>query len=166
MTIHSLETWLSRILDERLESAEREGRDPGGLAIAREIYEGESDFIEEAKEAWMLQKLAWYANRKLGDRWRAKYPQTELPGFEGMDRTIFLRNGRRPRLDYCSAPEIEDHIKLLRSRFRDSPKLKRMEALLELMHRYTPEQRDITWIEVKRKELERRDFERIVGSGE
>jgi hypothetical protein len=165
MSIRSIENRLDRILGERLERIETHGRrSPGGLAIAREIYESEPALMEELKDPWMLQKLAWLVNRKLAERWRTKYPQVELPGFEGMDRTIILRNGRRPRLDYCRAAEIEDHIKLIRVRFEGSLRLKKMEALLELMHRYTPDDPDINWSDVKRKELERRDFERLVGS--
>jgi hypothetical protein len=123
--------------------------------------------IEDLKEAWMLEKLAWHINRKRGDRWRRRSPQMDLPGFENMPRMIFLRNGQRPRLEYATTSDIEDHVKLLRTRFHDSARVKKMEAVLALMRQHTSENqesRGITWGEVKQKELERRDFERLVNS--
>jgi len=81
-----------------------------------------------------------------------------------MPSMIFLRNGQRPKLEYATTSDIEDHVKLLRTRFHDSPRVKKMEAVLELMRGHTSQNRGITWGEVKRKELERRDFDRLVGS--
>jgi len=164
MPIESVQSRLNRALDDAVELADLGGRHLPGIAIARTIYTAEPELIEELKEAWMLEKLAWHINRKRGDRWRRKSPQMELPGFENMPSMIFLRNGQRPKLEYATTSDIEDHVKLLRTRFHDSPRVKKMEAVLELMRRHTSQNRGITWGEVKRKELERRDFDRLVGS--
>src|SRR5271157_435712 len=103
MTIQSVENRLDRTLDEAIDLADRDGRRESGLAIAQRIYASERALIEELKEAWMVEKLAWHINRKRGERWRVKSPQMELPGFEDMPRTIFLRNGQRPRMEYATA---------------------------------------------------------------
>lgn len=165
MTINeSVETRLNQILDDAIELADLGNRRVRGIAIARRIYADHASLIEELKEPWMLEKLTWHINRRRGERWRAKSPQMELPGFEDMPRMIFLRTGQRPRLDYSTATEIEDHIKLLRIRFNDAPRVKKMEAVLDLMRRYSAENRGITWAEVKQKEMERRVFDKLIGS--
>jgi hypothetical protein len=112
----------------------------------------------------MIDRLAWQINRKRGERCRSKYPQMVLPGLEEEPYRINLRNGQRPRLNYATTSQVEDHVKLLRSRFQGSTRLKRMEAIAEIMRRYVDDNIGITWSEVKAKELERRDFERLVGS--
>ena len=122
--------------------------------------------MEMLKEPWMVERLAWQINRKRAERWRAESSQLALPGFEEMPLRIFLRNGQRPRLEFATMSQVEDHVKLLRTRFKNSPRLRKMEAVLDLMRRYA-EDKDAfgaTWADVKRKELERRDFERLVGA--
>lgn len=164
--IQSVENRLSQILDDAIDLAYLGEKRIEGLAIARHVFSSEPALMEELKEAWMVEKLAWYINRKRGERWRSKLPQINLPGFEDMPRTIFLRSGERPRLEYATVGVIEDHVKMLRARLRDSPKVRKMEAVLALMRHYSCDRdhRDITWQDVKKRELERLDFERIVGS--
>jgi hypothetical protein len=165
VTIQSVEKRLDGILDAAIERAYNDHRGIKGAALAREIYGSEPELMEELKESWMVERLAWHINRKRTERWRENSSQLVLPGFEEMPLRIFLRNGERPRLDYATMSQIEDHVKLLRTRFTNSPRLKRMEAVLDLMRRYAAQKENfgITWSDVKKKELERRDFERLVG---
>jgi hypothetical protein len=160
----SVDKRLSGVLDAAIEIAALGEKRVSSIDIARHVFQSEAALMDQLKELWMVEKLAWYVNRKRGELWRAKRgPQMYLPGFEDVPKTIFLRNGQRPRLEYATVGAVEDHVKLLRSRFRDSRKVKKMEAVLELMRKYTPDEKDITWGEVKKKELERRDFDRLVG---
>lgn len=69
--------------------------------------------------------------------------QINLPGFEGLPQTIFLRNGRRQRLDYANAAQISEHIAMLKARMERSPKIAQFQAVLKIMRKYTDEQPDI-----------------------
>ncbi len=79
------------------------------------------------------------------------------PIFQGLPESIFLRNGRRPRLDHCTVSEVDDNIKLRRTRADNDPHLAQMEAVSRLMHEYSAENRGITWAEVKRREAAKRE---------
>jgi hypothetical protein len=162
MTIQSVENRLNRVLDEAIELAYLEKSGVNGMAVARRIYESEPALMNELKERWMIERLAWQINRKRAERWRARSSQMELPGFEEMPRRILLRNGTRPRLEYSTVREVEEHLRLLRSRFKKSAQVRKMEAVLELMRRYAEDDPDITWADVKKKEMERGDFERLL----
>ena len=166
MTIQTVEKRLDEVLAEAMDAAYEAGRGVKGAKLAREIYLSQSELMEMLKEPWMVEWLAWQINRKRAERWRAESSQLALPGFEEMPLRIFLRNGQRPRLEFATMSQVEDHVKLLRTRFKNSPRLRKMEAVLDLMRRYA-EDKDAfgaTWADVKRKELERRDFERLVGA--
>jgi len=167
MTIQTVEKRLDEVLEQAIGSGlrsrarrQRSKARQGDLRI-RARFDGGT----EGTFGW-VERLAWQINRKRAERWRAGSSQLALPGFEEMPLRIFLRNGQRPRPGVSpQLSQVEDHVKLLRTRFKNSPRLKKMEAVLELMRRYADDKDAFgeTWGDVKKKELERRDFDRLVG---
>ena len=165
-----------RSIDRRIEEAadaalseadllcERENRYPTIAGMAEAIYSGRPDLMEEAKKPVLLDRLQWVLKRRKLARFQEEFHQMDLPGLE-LPRTVFLRNGSRPRLDLCTAPEIDNAIRVLEgnARERETPKLRRLKIARQIMDPYLLGQPKIHWGEVKKKELERRDFNRLVG---
>ena len=56
-----------------------------------------------------------------------------------------------------TAAQVAAHVAMLRKRFEAKPTIKLMEAVLDLMRKYTPKKRSITWGEVKRLEFKARE---------
>lgn len=153
----SIETQITKVLDEAIELADIGGATTATSAIAERVYDSESDLMAELQRPWMVDRLIWMISRMRRTRRRAKMVdgQLVLPGFETAPRTIFMRDGRRQQLDKANVTQIVEHLKMLRARLKQHSKIDQMEAVLELMRKYSQEQPGITWAEVKRKELER-----------
>lgn len=143
---------------------DRTSRYPTVPEMAEAAYEKNGDLMEQAKKPILLDRLCWVIKRRKAARFAKKYRQLELPGLE-LPQTIFLKDGRRPRLEYCTARQIDEAIKLLEAQTRDRqiPKVRKLKIAREIMEEYQLQKRDITWGEVKQKEAEKRDFERLVG---
>jgi hypothetical protein len=153
---------IDKLIDEAIELADIGGIRVSHWAIAERLYDSEAALMKEIERTWILERLVWIISRKRRNRYLTRQAdemptiyssQLVLPGFEGLPRTIFLKNGKRHRLDFATAPQVNEHIAMLKARMDRSPKIARFEAVLKVMRKYTGQQPDITWAEVKAKEL-------------
>jgi hypothetical protein len=156
----SLEKRIEHMLDEAIELADLGDRRVPAQKIAERIVDSETELVREAQRFWSIERLTWMISRRRRARWRNETPlQMVLPDpiFQGLPRTIFLRNGQRPRLDFCTVSETEDHLKLLRDRLKSHPRVQQMEAVVELHRKWAAIQRGISWSDAKRREAESRE---------
>jgi hypothetical protein len=123
-------------------------------ACAEQFYNSHPQLMEKLKRPWLVQRLTKMIKNGTHQGWpKLEFDsQMNLPGFEDLPRRIFLRDGRRKLLDKATVGDIRQHIKMLRDRFLQRPKIKRMEAVLELMEKYSKIKPKITWREVKQRE--------------
>ncbi len=147
------------VLREAIELAGLTGK-RSNRAIAERIYDSEPALMAEYQRQWSIDRLLWMIakeRRQLilsgGESPEIAAVQVNLPGFEGLPQTIFLRNGRRQRLDYANATQIAEHIAMLKARMDRSPKIAQFQAVLKIMRKYTDAKPDIIWAEVKQLEL-------------
>lgn len=157
----NMEKQIERRVDEAIELADLGASDVTARAIAEGIYDSEPELMEQLKRPWMVDRLLWMVSRKRRNRRRVQRgdDQLTLPGFEGLPRSIFLPDGHRKSLDDANVTQVRAHLNMLRNRLKHHPKIEQMEAVLELMRKYSGEQPRITWAEVKRREFERREAE-------
>ena len=159
MTTESLTFRVERLISEAIELADIGGVAVRSRTIAERIYDTNPELMAELSRPWCLDRLLWIIGRRRVSAWRNRaievYPQLVLPGFEGLPRTIFLRNGSRKKLDDATATNVSEHIKMLKARIKTSTKIQRMEAVLGLIQKYSRDEPGITWAEVKRRELAR-----------
>jgi hypothetical protein len=153
---------VDKVIADAIELADIGGIRVSNQAIAERIYDSELDLMRELQRPWMLDRLLWIISRKRRNRFMGQQAddnptdysvQLVLPGFEGLPRTIFLKNGKRHRLDFATTQQVAEHIAMLKARMDESPKIARFEAVLKLMRKYSDAKPDIRWIEVKRAEL-------------
>jgi hypothetical protein len=126
-------------------------------SCAERFYDSHSALMERLKRPWLITRLTNMIKNGMRQGWskfEVEKQQLNLPGFETLPRRIFLSNGTRKLLDTVTIGEIRQHIKMLRHRFRNDPKIKQMEAVLALMGKYTSTKPRITWREVKQREVE------------
>ena len=165
----SIDKGLEEAADSALSDAaiilDRTGKYPTIPEMAESAYGKHEDLMEAAKKQVLLDRLCWIIKRRKAARFAKDYRQLDLPGLE-LPRTIFLKNGSRPYLENCTARQFDEAIKVLegQSRERQTPKLRKLKIAREIMEEYQLQRRDITWGEVKRKEAEKRDFERLIGA--
>lgn len=135
------------------------GRKVSNRAIVERIYDSEPELMAEYQRQWSIDRMLWMIARERRERIAGSEgpeivaTQINLPGFEDLPQTIFLRNGRRQKLDYANVTQITEHIAMLKARMERSPKIIQFEAMLKMMRKYSVNQPDIRWIEVKRAEL-------------
>lgn len=127
-------------------------------AIVERVYDTEPELMAAYQRQWSIDRMLWMIARERRQKFVSETPeiiaiQPNLPGFEGLPQTIFLRNGRRQRLDYANSAQITEHIAMLKARMDRSPKIAQFQAILKVMRKYTDEQPDIIWAEVKRREI-------------
>jgi hypothetical protein len=157
----SLEDRVSKVIEEALELADLGDLYIPAHKVAARVFETETDLIAEVARPWIVERLTWMISRRRGARRTEKYPSEQMvlpdPIFQGLPKTIFLRNGERPRLDYATLTETEDHLKLLRERFKTNARVTQFEALVELHRKWAAVYRGITWTDAKRREAEQRE---------
>jgi hypothetical protein len=137
------------------------GRKVSNRAIVERVYDSEPRLMAEYQRQWSIDRMLWMIARERRERYAgagAEAPeivamQINLPGFEDLPQTIFLRNGRRQRLDYANVTQITEHIAMLKARAERSPKIVQFEAVVKVMRKYSDKQPDIRWLDVKRAEL-------------
>ncbi len=134
------------------------GRKVSNRAIVERIYDSEPALMAEYQRQWSIDRMLWMIAKERRARYMSGSPevaaiQINLPGFEDLPQTIFLRNGRRQRLDYANVTQINEHIAMLKARMERSPKIVQFEAMLKVMRKYSEDRPDIRWIDVKRLEL-------------
>jgi len=167
--LQTLTVRLEQAVDAALSAADavyaREHKWPGIAGIAESLYNAQPELMEEAKRPIIMERLYWLIKRRRSARRDERYHQLELPGIE-LPRTVFLKNGSRTRVDYLTATQIDEAVKVLeaQSRERQTPKIRRLRAAREVMERYLADNRTITWGDVKKREIERLDFERLINS--
>jgi hypothetical protein len=160
-TIRISEQKITAVLREAIELAGiAGGRKVSNRAIVERIYDSEPQLMAEYQRQWSIDRMLWMIARERRERHvggseaqEIVSMQINLPGFEDLPQTIFLRNGRRQRLDYANVTQITEHIAMLKARMERSPKIIQFEAMLKVMRKYSAETPDIRWIEVKRAEL-------------
>lgn len=155
----SSEAKIDQIVIDALELADLGGIRVTTRAIAERVYDSEPELMKEMQRPWMVDRLIWMISRKRRVRRAVHYDQAQmtLPGFEGLPKAIFLPNGQRMPLDNATTANVRDHIKMLRARLKSIGKIQLFESVVELMSGYrTPM---ITWAEVKRRELAKREAE-------
>ncbi len=134
------------------------GRKVSNRAIVERIYDTEPALMADYQRQWSIDRILWMIARERRERHAGEpqeyiSPQINLPGFEDLPQTIFLRNGRRQRLDYANVTQITEHIAMLKARMERSPKIVQFEAMVKVMRKYSAAAPDIRWIDVKRAEL-------------
>jgi hypothetical protein len=148
-----LERRLADILHEAISMADLGQARVPSHAIAERIFSEQPELMAELHHLWAVERLIWMIARARRARRRETRPSLQLvlddPLFKDLPETIYLRNGRRPKLDHCNATQVEEYLKSLRERYAHHRKVTQMEAVLEKMRLYTGEKRGITWGEVK-----------------
>jgi hypothetical protein len=168
----AIEKQLERAVDAKLSAADKlweqtyrlpDARYPSILEMADDLYAQNADLMEEAKKQVLLDRLYWLFKRRKAAKFAIDFRQIDLPGLD-LPRTVYLKNGSRPRIELCTARQIDEGIKVLeaQARERQNPKIARLKIAREMMESYLADTKGITWGEVKQKELERRDFERLL----
>ena len=149
------------VIKEALELADLGGARAPAVQIAQRIYASEPALMEEAGRIWILERLTWLILRRRSRQWTEPqdYVQLLLPEFPNEPKMIWLPGGERERFNSCSVKQVDAHIKMLKARYAQGARVRRMEKVSELMHRYSLESPGITWFEVKQRELARRDAE-------
>jgi hypothetical protein len=124
-------------------------------SCAERFYDSHPDLMERLKRSWIVKRLAQTIKNGAKQGWAKLDFETRgsaqlcLPGFENLPKRIFLRNGARKLLDKSTVADIQQHLKMLRQRFATSSKIKKIEAVLDLMQKYTTLHPKITWEKVK-----------------
>jgi hypothetical protein len=158
-----LETRIELMLDEAIELASLGDQHIKARSIAERIYESEKDLMEEVSRLWVVERLTWMITRRRRARWDQELGRGQMmlpdPVFQGLPKTVFLRNGQRPRLMHTVLSETEDHLKLLRERFKNDPRVRQFEAVVELHRKWSAVQRGITLGEAMKHEAQEREQE-------
>jgi hypothetical protein len=157
----NLEKRLERVLDEAIELADLGDQRIPAHKIAERVFDSEIELVAELSRAWVIERFTWMISRRRRARWDQKWAHHQLvlpdPVFHGLPKTVFLRNGKRPNLDRCTLGETNDHLKLLRERFKNHPRVGQFEKVVELHQKWAAVQRNITWAEAKQREAESRE---------
>jgi hypothetical protein len=158
-----LETRLEKTLDEAIELASIGDQYVSARKIAERIYATETEIVQEISRPLVIDRLTWMITRRRRARWDQKYSRNQMmlpdPIFQGLPKTVFLRNGARPRLMHTTLSQTEDHLKLLRERFKNDPRVRQFEAVVELHRKWTAIHRGITLAEAMKHEAEERERE-------
>ncbi len=125
-------------------------------SCAEQFYDTHPDLIDKLKRPWMVQRITNLIKNRMQRGWPeiGESTQIALPGFEDLPRRIFLKDGGRKLLDKATIGDIRQHLQMLRKRFREHPKIKQMQAILELMEKYAKSNQRVTWKQVKQKEFQ------------
>ncbi|GAC1424738.1 MAG: hypothetical protein NVSMB64_32040 [Candidatus Velthaea sp.] len=156
----TLEKRMRQALDDAIELADLGDRRVPAAKIAESVFDRETELIEELSRPWITERLAWLIARRRKERWNAESPFGQMilgdPVFQGLPKTIFIRSGQRPILRDATLRETEDHLKLLRDRFKNNPRVKQFEAVVELHRKWAAVRRGISWSDAQRLEAEER----------
>ena len=157
----TLEKRLEKALDEAIELADLGDEHIPAVKIAGRVFDSETDLIEEITRPWIVERLAWMISRRRRARWDRELGRGQMilpdPIFKGLPKTIFLRNGQRPRLMGSQLTQTEDHLKLLRERYENHPRVTQFEAVVELHRKWARVHRGISLQDAMRREAEERE---------
>jgi len=158
-----IETRVEKILDEAIELADIGDQRVKARDIAERVYAEESALMSEISRSWVLERLTWMITRRRRARWDNKYARGQMvlpdPIFQGLPKTVFLRNGERPRLMNTILTQTEDHLRLLRERFKNDPRVRQFEAVVDLHRKWSTIERGITLGEAMERESRQREKE-------
>lgn len=149
---------LKRALADAIELADLGGQRVPAEKIAERLFNEEAELMTEISRPWIIERLTWMISRTRRTRLDAASPQMVLtdPVFQGLPKTIFLRNGKRPSIDACTRAQTLDHLRLLRERAESGARITQFEAVVELHEKWSRIQKGIKWGEVVRREAEER----------
>ncbi len=154
-----LERRIGHTIDEALEFAHLGGGRIAADKLAMRVFDENPDLMREVQRAWSIERLTAMIRRRRRELLTNAHPEQMVlddPIFRDLPRSVFLRDGRRPRLDYCTVTEVEDHLKLLRQRLKNHARINQMEAVVELHHKWAAKYPGITWEKAQRREAEER----------
>ena len=156
-----LEKRLDKVLDEAIELASIGDQYVAAHKIAARVYETETELMEEVSRTWVIERLTWVISRRRRARWDQRLGRGQMvlpdPIFQGLPKTIFLRNGKRPRLGGAILTETEDHLRLLRERFKNHPRVTQFEAVVDLHRKWATIERGISLEDAMRREAGERE---------
>lgn len=146
------------VLREAIELAGIGGGKISNRSIVERVYDTEPLLMADYQRQWSIDRMLWMIAKERRERVcsgaaEMAARQINLPGFENLPQTIFLRSGRRERLDYANLSMINEHISMLKARMERSHKISLFQAVTKIMRKYTEEQPGISWGDVKRLEL-------------
>lgn len=155
----TLDRKIVRVVDEAIELADLGTIRFAAESVAQRIYDQEAELMEQVRYAWTIERLVLIIKRRRRERKYHENFQLALPDpiFQDLPRRIFLRNGKRPKLDYCTVTETDDHLKLLRNRFPAHPRVVQMEAVVKLHRKWSERENGISWLETKQREISERE---------
>jgi hypothetical protein len=150
------------VLRDAIELASVAGRRVSNRTIVERVYDSEPTLMAEYQREWSIDRMLWMIAKERRERYMNHtpdavpvYTQINLPGFEDLPQTIFLRNGRRYRLDLANVTQINEHIAMLKARMERAGKIAKFQAMLKVMNPYSEVQPGISWGEVKDLELKK-----------
>jgi hypothetical protein len=153
---HELKDALTQALDEFF-LANDDFEIWGATYCAKRFYDSHAELMEQLAKAWALDRLSTLFRHRRQRGWptHIKREQLILPGFENLPYNISIGSGNVKRLNNATVPQIRRHLEMLR-RYQSKEVLEigQLQAVLELMKKYTSKTPRITWGEVKRKEIE------------
>ena len=158
-----VETRIEKTLDEAIELAELGGQHVNARKVAERIYDSEADLMAEVSRMWVIDRLTWLITRRRRARWDRELGQGQMmlpdPIFQGLPKTVFLRSGERPKLMQTTLGQTEDHLKLLRERFKNDPRVRQFEAVVELHRKWSAVERGISLGRAMEREAKQRERE-------
>lgn len=158
----TLDKRIEKVLREAIELSDIGHQHISARKIAERIFDSEPDIVEEAKRPTIVENWTWKITRMRRQRWDSQFAPVSQqmlldPIFKNLPKTIFLRDGTRPRLDSTMLGETEDHLKLLRERFKNHPRVTQFEAVVALHRKWAAVHRGCSWLEAKQYEAEERE---------
>jgi hypothetical protein len=156
----SAQKQLEKAISEAVELADLGGQLVPASEIASRLFDEERDLIAEVSRPWVIDRLTRLVYQHRRGRLRRRHPdQLTLPDpvFEGLPRRIFLRDGHRPRLDDATLQQTEDHLRLLRNRQHDDPRVIQFERVVELHRKWSKIEHGIRWGAAMRREAEEQE---------
>lgn len=156
VAIENLEEKVRKTLEDALELAQIGGRKAKPSLVAESVYRSDPELVEAVKQQYILDRWSRLVGVLQRNHKYAQVAHLQLvlpdPIFQDLPQTIFLRNGTRPKLDYCSLDETQEHLEVLRERFKVHPRVAQMEALVAIHRKWAKKDTKLTWGEAKRRE--------------
>jgi len=156
----SLEKRLQRTLREAIELADIGDDLVPARTVAERVFDTETELMTEVARPWVLERLTWLISRlrrTLADQDNPLQLCLPDPIFKGLPKTIFLRNGERPSLLGATLTQTEDHLRLLRKRFKTDWRVKQFEAVVDLHRKWASKFRGISLRDAFRREVQERE---------
>jgi hypothetical protein len=113
----------------------------GTRAIAEKLYDSAEPAIKAAIREWAIAGLS--AMMRAQQRREARARQQLLPGFEALGTRVPVGH-QRILLSDATYQQLFDYLRLLRKRQRASPKVAKLESLIEVLKKHMGNRRRMT----------------------